>query len=140
MLAEKGQAGQVKDSVISLLGQGWTSFCRGLCALSTQMHICTHTMPVIWGQGQALLTDSIRKRLLLDSEAVSNSGEKSSVPGQGVADSAGVQAFCWEELGLTESLLSASLPWLVVGPGPAGGRFLGSLWPQPRDPECFLGH
>lgn len=96
-------------------------------------------MPVLWGQGQVLLRLGLERGCFWILRLWSNSGEKPLVPGQGVADSAGVQALCWEELGLTEPILSPFLLWLVVGSSPAGGRFSGSLWTQPRDPECFLG-
>jgi hypothetical protein len=74
VLAEKEQADLIKDSVISLLGQGWTSFCRGLCAgLCAFPHRCTyaHTPCQCSGAKVKLFSQTgIRKRLLLDSEAV----------------------------------------------------------------------
>lgn len=118
MLAEKEQAGLLKDSVISLLGQGWTSFCRSLCwpvcTIHTDVHMHTHHASALGPRSSSSHRQGLERGCFWILRLWSNSGEKPLVPGQGVADSAGVQALCWEELGLTEPILSPFLLWLVV--------------------------
>lgn len=93
MLAEKEQAGLVRNSVISLLGQEWTSFYRSLCwpvcIIHTDVHMHTHHASALGPRSSSSHRQGLERGCFWILRLWSNSGEKPSVPGQGVADSAG---------------------------------------------------